>query len=558
MKGNLLEFKKQHYFHFNSTLYPLNCSEMEQIDLHSIASDKQDTGAVPTGTGAPTKRKYIVALLVLLFGLGSWFGVTTIFSQMPIIIASAPEGWMLPWCLSITVQFGNAVSLLYVYAHKLCARKLHDAHAICMLMAIGCVAAICMPFTYRLTLGNVSIALHIFTFIFATIGGFSTMLFMPYVKRFRGNYLFVFFFGQALNDVLSNAFAALQGMWGSSECVVGESILTQFIRHTKSPIFNPKIAFLLVFPMLATSTAAFILLNKKKLCRDELSVDTEPIDLDTRRHCDTTDQNNVSTPVQHAHQLKFYHLMLSNVLFAIAATGIFPFIHSFTCQSYARSPISYNLAIALIAIYHPLIWFVATLLPHQCMRLVRVCKPRVIILVSYLLFYVFYSFILWTWNSLLALILLVNLWPFLIENSSFYNSFFPTVRDLDDIHRQHHFHEINNIDCIPLSKRQIHRSARWEWFKSGHAGNNLIFIRRFCLSEAFDDMLLFGVCGRFNVLSYTKCVVRICLMFSVFSIYVQFIEWKCQNDIFHKNCAQINMQPTSHRNRIALFFIRTK
>lgn len=378
---------------------------MEQIDLQSNASDKRD-GSAPTGVLA--MRKTIVELIVLLFGIGSWFGVTTIFSQMPKISASAPEEWLLPFYLSITVQCGNAISLFYVYVRKSSARQLNDAHAICMLMAVGCLAAICMPFMYEITVGNVSIALHIFTFIFATIGGFSSMLFMPYMKRFRANYLFIFFFGQSLNDLVSIALAVIQGMWGSSECIYRETQFPQFVRHTASPLFNSNVAFLLVFPVLAMSTAAFILLNKMKVCRDELDVETLSNDVKTERRCDAIESNDTTTEVRDPTQLNFYHLILANALIGFAATSIFPFIHSFTCQQYSRRPFSYNLTIALIAIYNPLIWFVVTLMPQQCVRLVRMCNARLSILVPYLLFVIFDFFWGWPLHSLLGLILLVS------------------------------------------------------------------------------------------------------------------------------------------------------
>lgn len=355
---------------------------------------------------AMIKRNYVVELLVMLFGLGSWFGLTAIFSQMPKIAASAPEGWLLPFHLTITAQCANAISMLYVHAQK--SRQFNDAHVISMLMVVGCVAAICMPFTYHLTIGDLSIALHFFTFIFATIGGFSSMVFMPFMRRFRDNYLLIFFFGQAFNDILSNALAMIQGMWSSSECIFRELQWPQFARHILSPNYTPTIAFLFVFPVLAMGTVAFILISRMKLCRDELTVAVETIDLNNGRRCDLNGAFNASAEVQELPKLKFYHLIVANALIGFGATGIFPFIHSFTCQLCSHHPISYNLSIVLIVIFNPLICFIAACIPCKCIRLIRMCKTRVAILVPYLLFYTFGFFCGWPLHSLLGLILLVS------------------------------------------------------------------------------------------------------------------------------------------------------
>lgn len=373
--------------------------------MQSTTSDKPDIGAV--SSDASSDRKYIVKWLVLLFGLGSWFGMTTIFSQMPIIASTREDTW-LPLDLSMVALVGNSVSLLYVHAHRSIARPLNDAHAICMLMAVGCVAAICLPFTYHVTIGSVHIALHIFIFIFAMIGGFSSMLFMPYMKRYRGKYLYIFFLGQALNDLLSNALAAFQGTWSSTECVYEGSEIVEFARRTVSPSFSPTVAFLFVFPVLALSTTAFILLNKMKVCRDEQVTDTVPNDVDTERGCDPMDQTDVSIKMPDVTQLRFIQLLFANVVILFAAIAIFPLIHSFTCQQYARRPHTYIVTIALIVIYKPLIWYVVTLKPQQCMSLVRRCSARVIILVPYLFFYIYDFLCVWPLHSLLALILLVS------------------------------------------------------------------------------------------------------------------------------------------------------
>lgn len=484
------------------------CSELEQVDLQSIASDKLDTSLAPAS--ASPQQKYVVQLLALLFGLGSWFGVTTIFSQMPTIMSFTPEEWMLPFYLSITVQLGNAVALLYLYAHKTIARPFNDAHVICVLMGVGCVAAICLPFTYQITVGNWSIALHIFTFIFAVIGGFSSMLFLPYMKRFRGNYLFIFFLGQALNDVLANGLAAIQGMWGSSECPRLQLEFPEYGRHEGSPLFKPIIAFLLVIPVLVTSTVAFILLNKMEVCRDELADDTEPNEVDPERLCDPIDQNSTA-------KHKFFDLFMANGLIGLASVSIFPCIHTFTCQQYLIRPLPYNLAIVFIAIYNPLIWFFVNLLPQQSIRIVRKCDARLAIVVPYLLYFAFQ----FAWGvpskSLLGLILLVSegQWPPAIERIHF-SILFPTGLGLVGIRWRHHSHENINFRRVLLSKREIDASARKreaDWIETRPRLISTV-CRFWCAVQCLCFLVVFSVFSVFCVhVSYYTYSIPSCSMF---------------------------------------------
>lgn len=371
---------------------------MEQIDLRAAEPNKPDTNAVPPG------GKYIVVLLVLLFGLGSWFAVTCILSQIP-IIAIGPDDLQMPTKLWLTTLIGNGASFLYVRTYVKIARPLNDAHAICMVMAVGCVAAICLPFTYQITVSDVHIALHGFLFLFGAMGGFSSILFMPYMKRYRGNYLYIFLLGQALNDVLSNVLAAIQGMWSLDECVMRENLCKRMV----SPLFPPKVAFMFVFPVLAMSTAAFICLNKLQVCRVEVSADAETKPAQAEPGISEREQQETSTNVPIELRLREIQVYIASMEMAIGAMGIFPLIHSYTGQQYERRPQTYIVAVALIAVYKPLVWCIVTLKSQECMRIVRGCAPRVLVFAPYVIL-LFFLLMLWLWplHSLLGLILLVS------------------------------------------------------------------------------------------------------------------------------------------------------
>lgn len=138
------------------------------------------------------KRNIFVDALAILFGISSWIGVTSIFLQLPLIVSTAPEGWSLPSYIAITVQMGNIGSFAYVLYQKYSPKKIDDGLLIYVALLIGCVAAICMAFFYQVTMaidgGNTqySVALLIFTLLFALVGCVSSVLFMPYMGKYSG------------------------------------------------------------------------------------------------------------------------------------------------------------------------------------------------------------------------------------------------------------------------------------------------------------------------------------------------------------------------------------
>lgn len=145
------------------------------------------------------RRNIFVDILSILFGISSWIGVTSTFLQLPLLISSAPEGWKLASYIVITVQMANIGSLAYVMYQKYSPKKIDDGLLIYITLSIGCVSAICMAFFYEHTIeinGNPhSVALLIFTLMFALVGCLSSVLFMPYMGRFRECYLVSYMLG---------------------------------------------------------------------------------------------------------------------------------------------------------------------------------------------------------------------------------------------------------------------------------------------------------------------------------------------------------------------------
>jgi len=61
----------------------------------------------------PAERSKIVDILSVLFGLGAWVGINGIYTQLPLMVVTAPEGWQLPSLMVIVVQVSLSKETYY-------------------------------------------------------------------------------------------------------------------------------------------------------------------------------------------------------------------------------------------------------------------------------------------------------------------------------------------------------------------------------------------------------------------------------------------------------------
>lgn len=313
-------------------------------------------------------RNLIVDLLVILFGISGWVGITSTYLELPLLVETAPERWALPSYVAVLVQFGNIGSLAYVLYDKYSRRRFNDGHLIYITLAIGCIAAFGMTFMYQFTIEingkRHSAALLLFTFMFALVGCLSSVLFMPYMGRFREIYLVTYLFGQGLNGLLSSIMSLIQGVGGQPQCIPSNSTDgLPFIRKVAPAEFGPGIFFIFVFVILALSTIAFVLLNTLRMCKKEIAA-TEISDGNeyTYRYRNTEEYENIPDNVQNLSHYNYLYLMTIIGLIAFFGYGIFPGIQSYSCLPYGSGP--YHLSVTLSAIANPLACLIAMFLPH--------------------------------------------------------------------------------------------------------------------------------------------------------------------------------------------------
>lgn len=335
---------------------------------------------------ANEKRSYIVDILAIMFGISAWIGITGTYLQLPQIVETAPEAWKLPSYIVIIVQCGNIALLAYMIYDKCSSIRFNDAHFIYSTLILGCLAAILMAFFYQHTImindEQKSIPLLLLTFVFASVGCLSSVLFMPFMGRFREMYLISYMFGQGLNGFISSIVSLIQGV-GSMECNTINNNLTSNASMLNSikiedvnasePLFGPKVYFIFVFIMLLLSTVAFLLLNVLKICKNELVV-TKTLTNDGTRlgnsNGNACDYENIPNHREMLTSYNYNYLMLIVGMISIMNYGILPGIQSYSCLPYGAS--AYHLSTTLSSIANPLACLIAMYCPYSTIRSITI------------------------------------------------------------------------------------------------------------------------------------------------------------------------------------------
>lgn len=360
-------------------------TEQSARQMNQEATVSQSAKALP-------ERNIFVDALIVFFGIGSWIGVTSTFIQLPLIVPTAPEGWSLPSYLTITIQSANIGSFAYLICQYKISKKLHDGYLIYLVMTIGCIAALCMAFLYQNTTelngSQHSVALIVNTFVFALVGCMSSVLFMPYMGRFRECYLVTYMFGMGLNGFVSSIMALIQGVGGVPNCLPNNSTDgPEFIKYVEPPLFGTKLYFLIVFAILVLSTIAFILLNNLAVCKKEYAAGT--IGIGNDYHYDekekTTDNfGMIPDDVRNLSTFNYIYLMATVVGLSGLGNGLFPGLMTYSCLPYGN--ITYHFTVTLAAMANPLAGFIAMFIPHTSIRVIRILS----VIGSITAFYILY------------------------------------------------------------------------------------------------------------------------------------------------------------------------
>lgn len=336
-------------------------------------------------------RKVLVDLLAIVFGIGSWIGINSMYLQLPLLVSSAPEGWSLPSYLVVIIQIANIGPILYTLFQKFSPRKLKDSHLIHLVFVLGIIASILMSFYYDKTLeiGGTerSVPMFIIVFFLALVGCTSSVLFMPYMGRFKEMYLITYLIGEGLSGFLPSIVALIQGVGGNARCVETSNSTAanpEFELYTPSPLFGTYEFFFFVFGVLIISFIAFIFLDRSKISRREYAAvvisngnhyeykENRPDKLTTYQTDSITSEQSLQEPetAKPLSKRGYYYLLALIGVVCMFGNGVFPSVQSYSCLPYGN--VAYHLTVTLSSIANPLACFLAVFLKHNSIRRILV------------------------------------------------------------------------------------------------------------------------------------------------------------------------------------------
>lgn len=311
----------------------------------------------------PTRLK-VLHLLIILFGITAWLGVNSTFVQLPLLVEAAPEGWSLPSYIVIIIQCGNLGPLLYTALQR--CRPFKDAPLIMALLVTGCVGAVLFALFYDQTAmvfgEERSVAILAVAFLFALVGCTSSVLFMPYMGRFKEVYLVTYLIGEGLSGFVPSTVALIQGVGGNTECLPSNSSTSGFEPYTPPPRFGVQAFYYFIFSLFVASTIAFIFLDLYPSFKSEYAA------REIKHGNDYSYKHEEETTPKSLSRLNYIGLLVLLGFVCSLINGVVPSVQSYSCLPYGN--VAYHLAVTLSAIANPTACFLAFFVPHKSIRLV--------------------------------------------------------------------------------------------------------------------------------------------------------------------------------------------
>lgn len=327
------------------------------------------------------QRNILVDAFAVLFGVGTWIGINSTYLQLPLLVMKAPEGWALPSFIVIVIQLANIGPILYTVIQKYSPRKMNDSYLIYGLYLIGTIGALLMALFYDRTVmvGDTerSVPLLAIVFMLALVGCTSSVLYMPYMGRFKDIYLITYLIGEGLSGFLPSIVALIQGVGGNGECV--ESVNSTldspvFEVFTPPARFGTMEFFLFVCAVFIISAVAFLFLDKHRVSRREYAAvvirngnDYEYETKDCYEDANANSNSEDQMPVEQAiNKSQYYYLIVLLTIVCMFGNGVFPSVQSYSCLPYGN--IAYHLTVTLSSIANPVACFLAVFYPVKSIR----------------------------------------------------------------------------------------------------------------------------------------------------------------------------------------------
>lgn len=335
-------------------------------------------------------------LLTCLFGVGSWILVNSLYTQFPLLVQNAPEGWNLPSYLSIAVQTGNLGPLLYSGWRKKFGNQ-YDTSLIILVLILGIISMFLMAMFYDVS-GIIfgqphSIILCVLTFTIALVGCTSSVLFIPSLSHYSDIYLVTYMVGEGISGFVPSLIAIVQGI-GTTTCYTvernGQNITEKAQTNAN---FSSGIFFTIIGTIMCISAVSYLLLEYLPNCKKE-KIQTKPEGVEVH--------GSITKSTQNANIV----LLVIQGIIVFFANGLMPSIQSYSCLPYGY--MAYHLATNLSNIANPIACFVAFYTNRTSKSVIYVLCSICIVSTMYMLMTAFTSPSPPLNNSTIGVILIVS------------------------------------------------------------------------------------------------------------------------------------------------------
>lgn len=220
-------------------------------------------------------NEYITYVLLTLVFLSSWTDINGVFSELPQIVLTQPEGWKLGAYIGLVTNMGNIAPLGLVLWKCVRGKRVVNFIPInYLVISIGMVSCLLLVFFWSKTSWifreNRSVALLMLSFFLSLLDCTSMVTFADYMTRFRREFTSAVFLGESLTTILPSLLAIAQGN-GQIQCIES-SMNNSMIAIYKTARFSVSIYFLCIFVLLTLSLIAFIILQWTNIARDSVQV----------------------------------------------------------------------------------------------------------------------------------------------------------------------------------------------------------------------------------------------------------------------------------------------
>ena len=338
---------------------------------------------------------FTLAILICLFGAGSWIEINGIWVELPILVPESPQYWKLPSYLTVIIQIANIGPIIYVLSNRYIKYKgrkvVTEVPIICFVLSVGVIASFLLAFTWKETSfidgKEYSTALIVLSFFLALVDCTSSVTFLPFMAFFPKQYMTIYYIGEGMSGFLPSIVSLIQGVGekyyrcntvnkieNSTASSITSNNLTTVLNVSISkntigveveyfetfPLFSAQVFFFIISALMLFSLFSFILLVRylKKTKSMEINNDSNIYmkskkDSLSEKHS-TSKEELVSTNTKESLQDISFLLFVTAVINGLS-NGALPALTSYSCLPYGFD--IYHLTLSLSAAANPIACF---------------------------------------------------------------------------------------------------------------------------------------------------------------------------------------------------------